>query len=162
MLKSCNLCSKQFEANHFNQSMCSEECRLAGRRLAKSKYKMTEKGAETNKRWQSSERFKENEKRYRQKPTAKALAVQRSMRFIERHPEALEYKRRVDRIYIKRTQGRLKPWWELNSKDGCSKCGSFDHLTIDHIIPISLGGLDEISNFQVLCKPCNSSKGNRL
>lgn len=35
-------------------------------------------------------------------------------------------------------------------------------LTVDHIIPLALGGLTEPGNLQVLCGPCNSSKGARL
>ena len=32
--------------------------------------------------------------------------------------------------------------------------------TIDHIVPISLGGLDSIRNMQLLCNACNNKKGN--
>jgi hypothetical protein len=35
-------------------------------------------------------------------------------------------------------------------------------LEIDHIYPKSLGGLDEESNFQVLCTTCNCRKGARI
>jgi 5-methylcytosine-specific restriction endonuclease McrA len=41
----------------------------------------------------------------------------------------------------------------------CLKCGSPDNVTMDHIIPLALGGLHDISNLQPLCKSCNSSKG---
>jgi hypothetical protein len=41
----------------------------------------------------------------------------------------------------------------------CSACGSRHDLTLDHIIPLSLGGRSTRSNVQVLCRACNSSKG---
>lgn len=43
----------------------------------------------------------------------------------------------------------------------CMCCGAVDPLTFDHIVPISTGGKDEIENMQILCGPCNSSKGTR-
>jgi len=33
-------------------------------------------------------------------------------------------------------------------------------LTKDHIIPKAKGGSDEVDNFQVMCQPCNGSKGD--
>jgi hypothetical protein len=37
-----------------------------------------------------------------------------------------------------------------------------DDLTLDHIIPWSHGGSDTITNLRVLCRSCNSSRGNRI
>ena len=44
----------------------------------------------------------------------------------------------------------------------CVLCGMNEDLTIDHIIPVSKGGSDEESNLQLMCKSCNSRKGDRI
>ncbi len=41
----------------------------------------------------------------------------------------------------------------------CLACGSKENLSIDHVIPWSLGGEDVAENFQTLCRSCNSKKG---
>lgn len=49
-------------------------------------------------------------------------------------------------------------------RDGriCAECGREHDLSIDHIIPQSRGGSDHPDNLQVLCRPCNASKGARI
>lgn len=41
----------------------------------------------------------------------------------------------------------------------CQSCGTVDALTLDHVLPYSLGGPDTVENLRVLCRPCNSRKG---
>ncbi len=50
------------------------------------------------------------------------------------------------------------------ARDGraCLFCGMAEDLTLDHIIPWSHGGPDTIDNLRVLCRPCNSARGNRV
>lgn len=42
----------------------------------------------------------------------------------------------------------------------CLSCGDMEApLQIDHVYPLVLGGIDDPINYQLLCGPCNSSKG---
>lgn len=43
----------------------------------------------------------------------------------------------------------------------CGICRSKDNLTLDHIVPISWGGVHGLENMGVLCRSCNAAKGNR-
>lgn len=43
----------------------------------------------------------------------------------------------------------------------CKSCGKTQQeteLTVDHIIPLSRGGANDISNLQTLCRCCNQQK----
>lgn len=41
----------------------------------------------------------------------------------------------------------------------CLQCGSTENLTIDHVIPLELQGLNNINNLQTLCESDNKAKG---
>jgi len=43
----------------------------------------------------------------------------------------------------------------------CRHCNTHKNLTVDHIVPLSKGGTDDLDNLQTLCGPCNSRKGDR-
>ena len=73
--------------------------------------------------------------------------------------------------------GRSKSWSAHLKKrmrvvygDICLSChrvmrfgeeGDGPYATLDHVIPLSLGGGDEEDNFQLLCNECNVRKGNK-
>jgi 5-methylcytosine-specific restriction enzyme A len=47
----------------------------------------------------------------------------------------------------------------------CQSCGQSENstqLSIDHIIPLALGGSNDISNLQTFCLSCNSRKKHHL
>jgi len=56
---------------------------------------------------------------------------------------------REDRILVER------------GKNACVYCDSSEELCWDHLIPVSRGGPNIISNQVVACRKCNSSKGNK-
>ncbi len=49
-------------------------------------------------------------------------------------------------------------------RDGgrCVECGSNFDLQYDHLIPVALGGATTADNLQLLCGPCNRTKGADL
>ena len=54
-------------------------------------------------------------------------------------------------------------WMDLKKKYNytCLRCGKKEpeiKLTLDHVVPLIVGGKNIIENAQPLCKPCNSSK----
>jgi 5-methylcytosine-specific restriction endonuclease McrA len=66
-----------------------------------------------------------------------------------------------------RSTGSTTAWRKIRqtviNRDGCcQRCGTEDNLSVDHIVPRNLGGSDSLSNLEVLCASCNSSKGGRF
>ena len=58
----------------------------------------------------------------------------------------------------------VRPTKNLVKKFGnyqCAYCGIYDNLTIDHVIPLSRGGLHTFDNLVPACRNCNEEKGNR-
>ena len=50
----------------------------------------------------------------------------------------------------------------LERDRSCAHCGIFENLCFDHVYPMSKGGKTTFWNLQILCRPCNSRKGNRV
>lgn len=102
----CGKCGAEFDPEHFNQKLCGEECRLQLRREAKARYRSSPKGQASEARWIASDRRNENEKGYRQKPRARALAVKRARRCLANNPHLLDRKRERDKVYSATPKGR--------------------------------------------------------
>ena len=43
----------------------------------------------------------------------------------------------------------------------CLESPGSAELTIDHLIPLALGGLDEITNYVTCCRSCNRAKADK-
>ena len=140
----CKICRKDFTKEHFNQKLCSIECKKESRKIVLKTHKQTDKWKESNAKWVASDRRKENEKIYKKAPTAKKLMSRKSV------------------LWKQTRLGKYADWFSSESKKGCKMCKSKENLCLDHVIPMSKGGEDDVDNFQILCIGCNSRKGDRL
>jgi 5-methylcytosine-specific restriction endonuclease McrA len=50
----------------------------------------------------------------------------------------------------------------LDGVDSCVYCGGPGPFEVDHIVPVSRGGSDDMANLAAACRPCNRSKGSLL
>lgn len=79
------------------------------------------------------------------------------------HPEDRQARRRGYRARKRNAQGKITPqeWQAILGKYGnkCLKCGKTNiQLTMDHVLPLALGGTHTADNVQPLCMSCNASK----
>ena len=87
-------------------------------------------------------------------------------RYVKSHPETISHlkARRYARERGAKGSHTLREWEELKAKFNnlCVFCNQDKLLTKDHIIPLSEGGSDFITNIQPLCRNCNSKKWKKL
>ncbi len=129
------------------------------------------------------QRCKEYQKVYRKANREKLLAYQR---IYTKQPWMLKHHNAWKRKWLKTPKGKLKnqrsayqrrsilgkmvgthtveEWDQILNKFGgrCAYCKKKKKLTKDHVIPLSKGGTNYISNLQPLCRPCNSRKKDKL
>jgi len=73
-----------------------------------------------------------------------------------------------DDVVPRNAKGALKAAFERFGGN-CFHCKTFipagdfaEHVTLDHVRPLSKGGTDELHNLVLACKHCNRMKGDRL
>ncbi len=81
------------------------------------------------------------------------------MEIFKRQQQVFVIRRQFNHIRKKIKQDILKKFGGI-----CICCGEddADQLTIDHVIPVVYGGTNDICNFSLLCRSCNSKKGMNL
>lgn len=143
-----------------------EKCRAAEKRY-REKNKELEK--QRNLRWRSENRERHLEtqreriRRFYQRNPEKYL--EKTRRYRRNHPGWNNEQNRKRRNLELGVDGfhTANEWEELKKLYGymclcCKRTEPEIKLTEDHIIPLSRGGSDSISNIQPLCQSCNSRK----
>lgn len=60
---------------------------------------------------------------------------------------------------------RRRAWYSWGAPDvlcvWCKRPLTFESMTLEHLVPKSKGGTDNLDNLAPACRKCNSSRGNR-
>ncbi len=163
--KQCVVCGSSFKAH--KRTTCSLKCYYIlnrdafKKRYAENKdkhYEGLKKFKEKNPNY-----FKEYMKEYREN-NKERLSLQ-SKEYRKNRPEQTNARKQRRRAKLLEVGGSYsaKEWNELKRKYGnlCLCCREEKPLTVDHVIPLSKGGTNDIDNIQPLCVSCNSRKGTK-
>ena len=71
------------------------------------------------------------------------------------------YQRRTNQS-ARRMPKSLRDYIYQRDNFTCQYCGATEDLAIDHIYPFSRRGGNEPENLQLLCRSCNSAKGDSI
>jgi 5-methylcytosine-specific restriction endonuclease McrA len=118
-------------------------------RAAKARYRASEKGRAKDEEYRQSEAGRAVQARWSAKPEAKALHAARYR------------KRRAIKLSAPGSHTADDVAALFKQQEATCLCGADLNLGyhIDHIMPLARGGSDGPENLQLLCPPCNVSKG---
>ena len=179
-LINCKWCNRGAKAISGNQIYCSKICcKKATSNKRSQRLIELKKDPQGYEEYRQKCRIYDIENYYKNHKERKQKGRDERTRYFLKNPER---ERARGRRYKKTTKGRLnytKHWNKRRARmlkvyqDGsvdeqflkslpnyCEYCGSTDHLSLDHIEPLSLGGSHTDSDIVKACRACNSSKGN--
>jgi 5-methylcytosine-specific restriction endonuclease McrA len=154
----CELCNRQYHKQYYR----GDKEKIISR--AKKYYENDRENKKINVRaWaiKNPERRKSICKKWRD--NNKEQSTQAIKEWKNSHPEKVTISSETRRIRILNAEGTIaaEEWTAVLEKyhHTCLCCGKNNvKLTMDHVVPVSLGGAHSIENIQPLCQSCNSKK----
>ena len=145
-LKFCNICHSSLRLEEFGK----------GKSLCK-KCHSKKSSACTSLRYHSDEDFRQRAIAFNVKNKKDRYIIDEEFRDKYKHANKLNKVRRRGALLAHTITDWLCCLEHFNNK--CVYCGSSAELTKDHIVPISQGGSNSISNIVPACSTCNKRKG---
>ena len=137
MIRKCDGCGSEFKAKRKDNRYCTRPCKSRAWKRANK-----ERVSAYNSEWRK--RNPEYGRDWKRKNPQRKRAYR----------------------HARKTSGTLleRDWRRLCNRyrNKCAYCESAKPLTVDHIIPVTRGGLHTIGNVLPACLSCNSSKGRKF
>lgn len=156
---------------NFNCISCERTCSdedAGKRRDAKAKWRMNnpekQKASEAKYREINREKIAKSQRDYRiSNPEARRVAQRRWRQNNKSSVCDAQRRYRKRKLGAKGSHTLLEANQLLEHQGGvCANCGSGQNMELDHIVPLSKGGGDDISNLQWLCRSCNRGKSSLM
>ena len=164
----CEFCNKPFSlkvhATPNRKRFCSTSCQYKGW-CSRNHSRVSEIAKKS--KLKHKDRIKESARQYYLNNKDKQYLYTRDWRRRNRARSVQQVIKRISRLRGAEGSYTFEEWELLKKKHDfrCLYCGRQEpviKLTRDHIIPITKGGSNYISNIQPLCGSCNSRKFNHL
>ena len=171
----CKYCKKcrnikpisEFSPDKRNKDGLQTICKVCSNENNKKYYaKHPEKCRKRTAEWAAlhPERVKEYKKAWRARRSQHVFEYNKNWKTNNREKVNMHTRNQRARKYKAPGNGiTAEEWKNICEKYGnrCLACGKIGKLTLDHVMPISKGGLHESSNVQPLCRTCNAKKGTK-
>lgn len=152
MTKFCPKCSLEKTAEDFNKKTESPDglaacCRSCVSSYNKELYAKNKEGV-LRRRNERRREIAETERKYLKTERGRLKSCSKSS----------AYRARKKRAFVESVDFSLL----FSESSFCAYCETTETLSVDHVVPLSRGGLHEVGNLVVACRSCNSSKKDRL
>lgn len=161
-------CSNGHVSDRFVTSGSCRLCAASGCARWGAKNKDSRRAYYQAYREENLETLKERRASYRERNPEKIAAAQRAWNQANKEKRRVyaretAHKRRALKASTRSDLTRQEIEEIIKIQKGkCALCLKKAKLTLDHITPLSKGGENSRRNIQMLCKPCNLSKGAKL
>ena len=153
----CVECKNNFVGKTVTTKLCSDLCRQKRKKIIHKLYYQKNKGA-----------FISRVIKSRMQPGVMALQRIWNQKWRDANPDKVKQikiksQRKINSTLLKvgKVTEEIRKTIYVRDSFTCLCCQSKAYLTIDHIKPISKGGLTELQNLQTLCRLCNSNKSQK-